>query len=216
MTRTLPADTILTSKSQPFSIVWADNTDSICDLPSVLTLTTMRATATTEQTQIDHPRRPTEVLVGLLTVRQPLPPSHLPPLSHGILSLPEMLLRLHLLIPQESLRASPFAQGTSSIASQSQDLSLFSVQLPRDPSSRHAGSAYRLKRSALLSHGEYMGRAKLAETVLRNLRCVQLVQFCGYLSARSSTRCILAASCSTASPLGITLAMRKSRSSKRH
>ena len=41
----------------------------------------MRATATTEQTQIDHPRRPTEVLVGLLMVRQPsfLPsPSSLP------------------------------------------------------------------------------------------------------------------------------------------
>ncbi len=37
MTRTLPADTILPNKSQPFSIVWADNTDSICDLPSVLT-----------------------------------------------------------------------------------------------------------------------------------------------------------------------------------
>ena len=27
MTRTLPADTILPNKSQPFSIVWADNTD---------------------------------------------------------------------------------------------------------------------------------------------------------------------------------------------
>ena len=37
MTRTLPADTLLPNKSQPFSIVWADNTDSICDLPSVLT-----------------------------------------------------------------------------------------------------------------------------------------------------------------------------------
>ena len=37
----------------------------------------------------------------------------------------------------------------------------------------------------------------------------------GYLSARSSTRCILAANCSIASPLGITLGMRTSRSSKR-
>ena len=36
MTRTLPADTLLPNKSQPFSIVWADSTDSICDLPSVL------------------------------------------------------------------------------------------------------------------------------------------------------------------------------------
>jgi len=53
-------------------------------------------------------------------VRQPLPPSHLPLLSHGLLSLPAMLPRLHLLIPQESLRAFPRAQGTSSIASQGQ------------------------------------------------------------------------------------------------
>jgi hypothetical protein len=36
-TRTLPADRILTNKSQPFSIVWADDTDSICDLPLLLT-----------------------------------------------------------------------------------------------------------------------------------------------------------------------------------
>ena len=57
-------------------------------------------------------------------VRQPLPPSHLPPLSPGLLSLPAMRLRLHLLILQESSRASPRAQGTSSITSQGQDLSL--------------------------------------------------------------------------------------------
>jgi hypothetical protein len=37
MTRTLPTDTLLSNKSQPFSIVWADNTDSICDLPFMLT-----------------------------------------------------------------------------------------------------------------------------------------------------------------------------------
>jgi hypothetical protein len=37
MTCTLPSDTLLPNKSQPFSIVWPDNTDSICDLPSVLT-----------------------------------------------------------------------------------------------------------------------------------------------------------------------------------
>jgi hypothetical protein len=36
MTRTLPADSLLPNKSQPFSIVWADKTDSICDLPPVL------------------------------------------------------------------------------------------------------------------------------------------------------------------------------------
>ena len=37
----------------------------------------------------------------------------------------------------------------------------------------------------------------------------------GYLSVRSKTRCILAANCSIVSSLGITLPMRKSRSSKR-
>ena len=36
-TRTLPADSILPNKSQPFSIVWADDNDSICDLPLLLT-----------------------------------------------------------------------------------------------------------------------------------------------------------------------------------
>jgi hypothetical protein len=37
MTRPLPANSILPNKSQPFSIVWADNTDSICDLQTLLT-----------------------------------------------------------------------------------------------------------------------------------------------------------------------------------
>jgi hypothetical protein len=37
MTRILPTDTLLPNKSQSFFIVWTDNTDSICDLPSVLT-----------------------------------------------------------------------------------------------------------------------------------------------------------------------------------
>jgi hypothetical protein len=37
MTRALPANSILPNKSQPFSIVWADNTDSICDLQCLLT-----------------------------------------------------------------------------------------------------------------------------------------------------------------------------------
>jgi hypothetical protein len=37
MTRPLPANSILPNKSQPFSIVWADNTDSICDLQCFLT-----------------------------------------------------------------------------------------------------------------------------------------------------------------------------------
>ena len=33
----LPANSTLPNKSQPFSIVWADDTDSICDLPCLLT-----------------------------------------------------------------------------------------------------------------------------------------------------------------------------------
>jgi hypothetical protein len=37
MTRPLPANSILPNKSQPFSIVWADNTYSICDLQCLLT-----------------------------------------------------------------------------------------------------------------------------------------------------------------------------------
>jgi hypothetical protein len=37
MTHTLTTNTILPNKSQALSIVWTDNTDSICDLPSVLT-----------------------------------------------------------------------------------------------------------------------------------------------------------------------------------
>ena len=37
MTRTVPANSIWPNKSQPFSIVWADNIDSICDLQRLLT-----------------------------------------------------------------------------------------------------------------------------------------------------------------------------------
>ncbi len=36
MTRTFPDNNILPNKSQIFSIVWTDNTDSICDLPTLL------------------------------------------------------------------------------------------------------------------------------------------------------------------------------------
>jgi hypothetical protein len=105
MTRNVPSNSILPNKSQPFSIVWADDTDTICDLSCLLTLiwTTLRA-KDTKLTQHD-PRRPEEAFVVLLMVRQPLPPSHLPPLFHSLLSFPAMLLRLHLLLLQESLRA---------------------------------------------------------------------------------------------------------------
>ena len=37
MLRRVPADSIPPNKSQPFSIVWADDTDSVCDLPCLLT-----------------------------------------------------------------------------------------------------------------------------------------------------------------------------------
>jgi len=37
MTLTVPANNIWTNKSQTFSIVWTDNTDSICDLQRLLT-----------------------------------------------------------------------------------------------------------------------------------------------------------------------------------
>ncbi len=42
---------------------------------------------------------PTEVLVGILMVWQPLPPSHLPPLSNSLLSFPLMFPRLNLFVP---------------------------------------------------------------------------------------------------------------------
>jgi hypothetical protein len=37
MTRSLPTNSIFSNKSQSFSIVWEDNTDSICDLQCLLT-----------------------------------------------------------------------------------------------------------------------------------------------------------------------------------
>ena len=43
MTHMLSTNIILTNKSQPFSIVWADNTDSIRDLPCLLTYLTNHA-----------------------------------------------------------------------------------------------------------------------------------------------------------------------------
>jgi hypothetical protein len=93
----LPSMTcILHNESQPFSIVWADDTEQ---------------TTATKQTQHD-PRRPAQAFVDILMVRQPLPPSHLPPLSH-ILSFPAMLLRQHLLLLQEYLREFTLARVTS-------------------------------------------------------------------------------------------------------
>ena len=61
MTRMLPANSMLPNKSQPFSIVWADNTDSICDLPCLLTYLANHANKRHKQMQHD-PRRPAEEL----------------------------------------------------------------------------------------------------------------------------------------------------------
>ncbi len=126
MTHTLPTDTILPNKSQSFSMVWTDNTDSICDLTSVMTYSDNHASnlhkadATRSSTTNRSVRRSSNG-------EDPLPPSHLIPLFHDLLSLPTIRPRIHLLIPQEFLRTSPLAQGTSSIVSQGQDLSISSA-----------------------------------------------------------------------------------------
>ena len=65
-----------------------------------------------------NPRRP--VPVGIPMVLQPLPPFHLPLLSHTILSLLAMLL----LLQQDFLRAFTPARATSSTCLQGQVLSL--------------------------------------------------------------------------------------------
>ena len=75
MTRQLPADTILPNKSQPFSIVWADNTDSICDLPSVLTFLDNHASNCHHRTNASRSSPATNGSARrTLMVRQPLPP----------------------------------------------------------------------------------------------------------------------------------------------
>ena len=119
MTRTLPANSILPNKSQPFSIVWADNTDSIRDLPSMLTYLDNFAT---RKHRADATRSPTPggELVESPMVPQPLPPFHPPLLSHGILSLLAMLP----LLLQAFSRAFTLARATSSTCSQGQVLSL--------------------------------------------------------------------------------------------
>jgi hypothetical protein len=47
-TRMLPANSIFPNKSQPFLIVWADNTDSICDLQCLLSYIDNHANITTQ------------------------------------------------------------------------------------------------------------------------------------------------------------------------
>jgi hypothetical protein len=96
------SETLLLTRFVIFSVCW-------------LIWTTTR-TNDTKETQ-HGPRRPTEVLVELLMVRQPLPPFHLPPLSHRHPSLHTIPMRLHLLLLQESLWSSPLTLGTSSTTS---------------------------------------------------------------------------------------------------
>ena len=92
MTHMLSTYIIFPNKSQPFSIVWVDDTGSICDLPCLLTYLDNhannhhKADATWSPTTNRNFRRSSMVW-------QPLPPSHLPPLSHRLLSFSVMLLR---------------------------------------------------------------------------------------------------------------------------
>jgi hypothetical protein len=74
MTRTLPVDTLLPNKSQSFSIVRTDNTDSICDLPSVLTFLDNHASNW-------HHRANTNRSSPSSSLPEPLLPPHNPPAS---------------------------------------------------------------------------------------------------------------------------------------
>ena len=68
---TLPDDIILPNKSKPFSIVWADNTDSICDLPSLLINGSATPSSLPSSSPLPH---------------HPLPPSNAPAPTEGILA----------------------------------------------------------------------------------------------------------------------------------
>ena len=97
MTRTLPADIILPNKSQSFSIVWEDDTDSICDLPSLLTYMDNhvnrlhRTNSTQSPSTSGSVRRASNgdaVLSSLPSSsplpHHPLPPNHAPAPTSGI------------------------------------------------------------------------------------------------------------------------------------
>jgi hypothetical protein len=97
MTRTLSADSILPNKAQPFSIVWADDTDSICDLPSLLTYMDNHATkrhrtnATQSRATSGRARRasngaaaPSSLPSSSPLPHHPLPPSHAPAPTAGL------------------------------------------------------------------------------------------------------------------------------------
>jgi hypothetical protein len=126
MTWPLPADSILPNKSQPFSIVWADNTDSICDLQCLLTYmdnhanrrhkadaTPSSTTNRSARTASNGAAAPSSLPSSSSLPRPPLPPRDAPAAApaHTAGIFAGILL----------------AQGTSSIASQGQDLSLSSA-----------------------------------------------------------------------------------------
>ncbi len=89
MTHTLTSNSILSNKSQSFSIVRADNTDSICDLPSLLTYLDNHAT---KHYRTDATRSPATggrvcrdskgtVTPSSLPSSSPLPQHPLPPIN---------------------------------------------------------------------------------------------------------------------------------------
>jgi hypothetical protein len=73
MTRNVSSDSILPNKSQPFSIVWEDDTDTICDLSCLLTYL---GNVKSNRHKADATRSST--IVGLLMVRPPLFPRDVP------------------------------------------------------------------------------------------------------------------------------------------
>jgi hypothetical protein len=73
------------TKRQPISIVWADDTDTICDLPYLLTYLDNFASNRHKANATLFPVTGRSAH-GLLKVRKPHPPFHLPALSHNILS----------------------------------------------------------------------------------------------------------------------------------
>jgi hypothetical protein len=82
MTRTLSDNSILPDKSQSFSIVWTDTTDSICDLPCLLTYLnnhTINCHRTdTTRTSLATGRRDRRVSNGVTALSSLQSPSSLP------------------------------------------------------------------------------------------------------------------------------------------
>ena len=94
MTRTLPADSILPNKRQPF---WADNTDSICDLSSLPTYmdhhatrrhrtkaTQSPATSGSARRASDGAAAPSSLPSSSPLPHHPLPPSNAPAPTAGV------------------------------------------------------------------------------------------------------------------------------------